>query len=66
MPRPMSPARRAALDHGRRFYVGPPCTHGHGAEDGQATRYTSTNACRVCVRLQVRGDRRSDCLITHV
>jgi len=53
MPRPMNPARRAALDTGRRFYAGPPCRSGHKGE-----RYTSTNACRECVRLQDRPDKR--------
>jgi hypothetical protein len=49
MARPMSPGRAAALRSGARFYVGPKCHRGHGGE-----RYTSTNACRECVRLQVR------------
>jgi hypothetical protein len=56
MPRPMTPARREALQNGRRFYVGAPCQHGHGAAGNE--RYTSTNACRQCVRLQARPERR--------
>lgn len=66
MPRPMSPARRQALDAGFRFYIGPPCRLGHGmagALNGQpgAWRYTSTNACRECVKQQARPDRVKRC-----
>lgn len=54
MARPMSPARKAAKASGEKFYVGPVCKFGHGGE-----RYTSTNACRECVRSQngTRPDR---------
>lgn len=57
MPRPMSPARAAARAAGLRFYMGPPCQHGHGEAAGQVARYTSTNACRVCVGGQDRNGR---------
>lgn len=52
MPRRMSPARTAAKERGDTFYTGPACKFGHVGE-----RYTSTNACRECVRRQTRPDR---------
>lgn len=52
MGRPKSPARAAAVETGAQFYIGPACQHGHSGE-----RYTSTNACRQCVREQPRPDR---------
>lgn len=55
MPRPMSEARKAAKEAGDRFYTGgPACHRGHVGE-----RYTSTNACRECVRTQARPDRKA-------
>lgn len=51
--RPMTPARRLALDTGARFYIGPPCVAGHLA----GRRYTSTGACVECVAKQDRTGR---------